>query len=147
MTWQPKQTVVVPIDFSDSTSLALETARQFVESPANLHVVYVVPALETPPPFGSWNARDIAASRREARENMNTLLIAHELEDATGVVLSGDPGWLIVEYAEQNNADLIVIPSHGHHGLKRLMLGSTAERVIRHTHCPVYVLRRAEAKE
>lgn len=50
----------------------------------------------------------------------------------------------IVTAAKQLNADLIVIATHGHTGLKRVMLGSTAERVVRHAPCPVLVVRERE---
>jgi nucleotide-binding universal stress UspA family protein len=61
-------------------------------------------------------------------------------------VLFGDPGSQIVNFATNCNADLIVIPSHGYHGVKRLVLGSVAERVIRHAECSVLVLRRSDAE-
>jgi nucleotide-binding universal stress UspA family protein len=47
----------------------------------------------------------------------------------------------ISAYAELHDFDLIVLPSHGHTGLKRLLIGSTAERVVRLAHCPVLVVR------
>ena len=56
-------------------------------------------------------------------------------------VLFGDPGQNIVQFAEDIDANVIVMPSHGRSGLKRLMLGSVAERVLRLAHCPVVVLR------
>ena len=61
-------------------------------------------------------------------------------------VIIGDPGISIANYAEEVKADLVVIPSHGYHGLHRLVLGSTTERVIRHCHSPVLVLRRHDAE-
>ena len=51
---------------------------------------------------------------------------------------------MIVEHAGKVNADLIVMPSHGRHGLKRLVLGSTTERVLRHSEIPLLVLRVTE---
>ena len=42
------------------------------------------------------------------------------------------------------SAELIVMPSHGYHGVKRLILGSVAERVLRHASCPILVLRRSD---
>jgi nucleotide-binding universal stress UspA family protein len=58
----------------------------------------------------------------------------------------GNPGLQITEYAKELEADLIVIPSHGYHGFKRMVLGSVAERVIRLATCDVYVLRRNDAE-
>ena len=62
------------------------------------------------------------------------------------MVLTGDAGLATADYASQVNADLIVVPSHGYHGVKRFLLGSTAERIIRHAHCSVLVLRRKDAE-
>ncbi|MFK7817338.1 MAG: universal stress protein [Planctomycetaceae bacterium] len=142
MTWHPKQTVVVPIDFSGSTKKALETAVECAFGVSNVHVVHVVWAIDPPPPTGTWNADDIAVRRQMATQKAKQLLQQYGMSDAEIIVMQGDPGTRIVEYAEQVNADLIVIPSHGYSGLKRVLLGSTAERVIRHASCPVYVLRR-----
>ncbi|MGE5443086.1 MAG: universal stress protein, partial [Ignavibacteriales bacterium] len=46
-----------------------------------------------------------------------------------------------VEYATSKNADLIVINTHGRKGIKRLILGSVAEKVIQESHCPVLALK------
>ena len=54
----------------------------------------------------------------------------------------GDPGHGITDYAEEVGADVIVMPSHGRTGLRRLLIGSVAERVLRLAHCPVLVLRK-----
>jgi nucleotide-binding universal stress UspA family protein len=60
-------------------------------------------------------------------------------------VLTGDPGTTITDYANEQSADLIVIPSHGYHGINRIVLGSVAERVLRHANCPVLVTRRLDS--
>ena len=56
---------------------------------------------------------------------------------------SGRPSPEICAVTDKLNADLVVIATHGRTGLKHLMLGSTAEKVIRHAHCPVLVVREA----
>lgn len=57
-------------------------------------------------------------------------------------VREGDPRTEIVGAADDWNADLIVVGSHGRTGLKRLLLGSVAEAVVAHAHCSVEVVRR-----
>jgi nucleotide-binding universal stress UspA family protein len=52
----------------------------------------------------------------------------------------GAPHTAIVEIAEKEGVDLVVMSTHGRSGLPRMMLGSVAERAIRHTHCPVLVI-------
>jgi nucleotide-binding universal stress UspA family protein len=57
-------------------------------------------------------------------------------------VLVGDPGHSIADFAQDIGAELIILPSHGRTGLKRMLIGSVAERVVRLAHCPVLVLRK-----
>lgn len=61
------------------------------------------------------------------------------------VVLEGDPADVIVEEAARWNADLVVVGTHGRGGLKRLVLGSVSEAVVRRAPCSVEVVRCAEA--
>ena len=60
---------------------------------------------------------------------------------AESVVKFGKPFQEICEAVREKNADLIVIGTHGHTGLKHIQLGSVAERVVRHAQCPVLVVR------
>lgn len=55
--------------------------------------------------------------------------------------VTGDPFWEICQTAEKEPADLIVMGSHGRTGLAHVLLGSVAERVVRHAPCPVLVAR------
>ena len=61
--------------------------------------------------------------------------------DISGDVLFGSPDSRIVEMAEQINADLIVIGSHGYNRWERLLLGSVSNSVVHHAHCSVLVAR------
>lgn len=64
---------------------------------------------------------------------------------ATRVIL-GDPFWDICQAVERERADLIVMGSRGRTGLAHVLLGSVAERVVRHASCPVLVARRPVAQ-
>ena len=61
--------------------------------------------------------------------------------DATFLVWEGDPGEAIVAAADAENADLIVVGSHGRSGVSRFLIGSVSDYVVRHAHCPVMVVR------
>jgi len=63
------------------------------------------------------------------------------------VLVWGEPANVITEAAENENFDLIVMATHGRTGLTRLFLGSVAEKVIRHSPCPVLVMRGEELTE
>ena len=63
------------------------------------------------------------------------------------VLVWGEPANVITEAAQNENFDLIVMATHGRTGLTRLFLGSVAEKVIRHSPCPVLVMRGDEFTE
>ncbi len=145
MSWLPDKSVVVPVDFSGESEKAVEVAREIVPDPAKLHLVHVLFPLDNVSPGVVWGG--VTDEKREAavREEFDNLRKGKGLEAASTVIRFGNPGLEIAEYAEEIDAGLIVIPSHGYHGMKRLVLGSVAERVIRHANCSVLVLRRADA--
>lgn len=139
-------TVLVPIDYSDSSLEALAVARDLVHGDAGrLSVVYVLPELH---PLDPVVVPDLTDDVRVARAEV---LLTARLADQGFVGLGGvavrvgDPGRRIVDRAAEVGADLVVIASHGYTGFKHLLLGSVAERVVRRAPCPVLVLRRGEA--
>ena len=146
MPWKPKGCVVVPIDFSDSGAPAVREALQMASSPDAVHVLHVIPDLDPVSPGTLFGNVDEAQLIEKASGFLQKFLQTHELQGVRTKIVMGDPGTKIVKYANDHSADLIVVPSHGYHGLKHLLLGSVAERIIRHAHCPVYVLRRHDAE-
>lgn len=141
MSWIPKKKVVVPVDFSGVSIVALKTALELVESPADVHALHVVVPLGNMSPGMSWGAVDDESRVKEVKDHFTEFLAEHGIAGVTPVVRIGDPGLQIADYAGEAEADLIVITSHGRHGLTRFFLGSVAERVIRHAELPVLVLR------
>ena len=82
-------------------------------------------------------------------ESRNQLcdLVPNDFEgDWEAVVIRGNPGDAIVDYAQEHGSDLIVMGSHGYTGLRHLLMGSVAEHVLRHAPCPVLIVRAVEAK-
>lgn len=144
MSWRPLEKIVVPIDFSATSRPAIREAMDMVKRPDCVHVLHVIPK---PGPVSRLAQVSLPAEEQleAARTYLGTWLASNEIEGVRPHVVIGDPGEMIVEFADEANVDLIVIPSHGHHGFKRALLGSVAERVIRHAHCTVYVLRRHDA--
>lgn len=143
MSWLPKQNVVVPVDFSPASANAVRTALELVTQPQDVQVVHV-----TIPPdqylYGEFpRSVDPENWKRHAEEYLSQFVQAQGLGPVKQSVLIGDPGTCIADFAAKSQADLIVIPSHGYHGLERLLLGSVTERVLRHAPCEVLVLRRS----
>lgn len=133
--------IVVPFDFSDESFAALDVAIDIAGDASKVTVVHVMPEHEDHEHDLLVQAIDHAKRRNQTEEALRKRLddLQHRLVDVE--VTFGNPGRRIAELAEILHAKLIVMPSHGRTGLKRLYLGSVAERVVRLSHCPVLVLR------
>jgi len=95
------------------------------------------------------SAIETAAREHAARVVDDTIAGLREMvpaADVAGEVLFGSPDSRIVELAEEINADLIVIGSHGYNRWERLLLGSVSNSVVQHAHCSVLVARHAADK-
>lgn len=142
--------ILVPVDFSEYSSKALEYAlsfaAQFQASLILLHVVeptvYPENYMVLPPALDEINQAMIKAGqdRLEAlrREQVG------DRAPAEAVVRVGRAYFEIAEAARALDTDMIIIATHGYTGLKHVLLGSTAERVVRHAPCPVLTVRQAE---
>lgn len=148
MTAFARKTVVVPVDFSDDSEPAIRAALDLAGAAAGVHVVHVLYPLTADISLHGLVPATLSEGTREsaAQGRLVDLLRRIGAAEATAVVLSGDAGLETADYAKRLAADLIVVPSHGYHGVKRFLLGSTAERIIRHAHCSVLVLRRRDAE-
>jgi universal stress protein A len=140
--------ILYPTDFSDLSLVALKYARSFAEQfDAELHCVHVVDEayqywLMLGPdgvPAGP-NPQELLAS---AQNQMATFSQEHlaGISKCTAKVLIGRPFVEIIRYAREQSVDLIVIATHGRSGLKHVLMGSVAERVVRKAPCPVLTVR------
>jgi nucleotide-binding universal stress UspA family protein len=136
-----KNRVLVPIDFSELSFAAQEKALEFVEHPSNLYILHVLPHLSPLEPCVVWNTIDDNHRKQNVQKAFRKKFNSPEYEEVHLEILFGEPGAKIIDYAKQQQIDLIVIPSHGRTGLSRFFLGSVAERVVRFAHCPVLVVR------
>ena len=136
------QRILAPVDFSESTTLLLEWATHLaLEHTATLTLLH---AYHLPVEFqqieGAYLPPDFWASvRTDAEQSLARLaepLLAQGLEVDTALC-EGYAGSVIIEEAARREIDLIVIGTHGLSGLKHLLLGSIAERVVHRAHCPV----------
>ena len=139
--------ILVPIDFSDYSKNSLKYAVNFVNSfHADLYLIYVVEPVIYPPDFsmGQIAIPSIDAEiDKRAFEELNNLAKAEIPVDVKCkcIIKTGKPFLEIIETAEEENVDLIIIASHGHTGMEHILFGSTAEKVVRKAPCPVLTLR------
>ena len=137
------KTILVAVDFSDASVAAVEQAlvlaAAFDSKVVALHVIHD-PA-EAPGFYSSKKAgKKVYRNMEEAAAKMMTAFVEKHFAKWKKVearVRPGIPGDEIVRQAEEEKADLVVIGTRGHSGLKRLLLGSVADRVIRSCPCPV----------
>ncbi len=140
--------ILCPVDFSAPSRAALRAAAELAvqfESRLTLLHVYQVPVLGYPEagpgsPFRTSMAelagRDLAEWKQEA-ERLARRTVAT-------VCLEGVPWDRIAKYTQEHRPDLVVVGTHGHTGLMHVLIGSVAERVVRHAACPVLVVRETQ---
>ena len=141
MNWFEGKKAVVPIDLGDLSHQAVDTALALIFRPSDIHVVHVAPDLAAMAPEVVWQELSDETRKTNLEGAFQREFADSKYHNIRFHILFGDPGHRIAEFAEEIGADVIIMPSHGRRGLKRLLLGSVAERVLRLSHCPVFVLR------
>ncbi len=136
--------IVVPIDFSETSILALPYAAALAEwFGAEIILLHVIEPLPLPADSGYVPA-DLQIADEDIAKN-HLLRLCHEVfkntVPARAIVRTGQPFDEITLTAASLGAEMIVLTTHGHTGLTHVLLGSTAERVVRHADCPVLVVR------
>ena len=138
--------ILVPMDFSEASTVALNAAitlaRTFHAAIEILHVD-LDPTLILPPP-GDVVAMPIAMAKMmtHATEELERAVaeVREKNIDCTGASESGRTHAAIVEHAARIGAGLIVMGSHGRHGLGHFLLGSVAEKVVENAPCAVLIV-------
>ena len=136
--------ILVPIDFSDPSRKALQYAASLAEQfGSKLILFYAIEPVATPDFAYHPLMKETSEVVGDARKQMRKLCEETSTSSAVDqiIVEKGVPHARITETAKSLDADLIVIATHGNTGLKHVLLGSTAERVVRHASCPVLVVR------
>lgn len=141
------QKILVPTDFSDNARIALDYAAELARSRnAEVLLVHVMEPPIYPVSFGVGPTnlplmeQDIRRHVEEALERLRREAFGDTIR-CRCIVREGQPFVEIVKAAREEGADMIVISTHGHSGIKHLLLGSTAERVVRKAPCPVLTVR------
>ena len=143
--------LLVPTDFSEDSEqaarYAVELAKRFQ---AEIHCVHVVdiPAdlLSTSAYYMTGPSEQfIDQIREESKKNLETFAKKNlEGVEVRTVFLEGSPFVEIIRYARDHQIDLVVIATHGRTGLRHVLFGSVAEKVVRKAPCPVLVVKREE---
>ncbi|MGD1898888.1 MAG: universal stress protein [Phormidesmis sp.] len=136
-----KDRILVPTDFSEKSLQAVKETIAFADNISNVYVVHVLRPLEATEPGVVWDSVDTDKRAATVQKLFDEKFPSSEYQGLSFAIESGDPTAEIIDYAEQQNIDLIVMPSRGRTGISRFFMGSIAERVVRFAHCPVLVLK------
>lgn len=144
--------IVAACDFSPLGERAVQEALRIcsTQAAAALHVITVgaQSAVGVILPGADLRVRNQEEAQEEARSRLERMLAEFTeqhprlpLEKIAVYVTTGAPSDCIVSLAAAVDADLIVLGTHGRHGLERVLLGSVAEEVVRRAPCGVFVIR------
>ncbi len=144
--------ILVPIDFSDYSKMALEYSIEFAKKfNSKLILLYVIEPIIYPSDFGLGqipiNQVDFEIQSK-AEEELKKLIdekVPSELSSEYHV-RTGKPFLEIINMAKELECDLIIIASHGHTGIEHILFGSTAEKVVRKSPIPVLTVRKKNSE-
>jgi nucleotide-binding universal stress UspA family protein len=131
--------ILFPIDLSPRSEAARPVveawARRFNAKVTLLHTIQI--------PISSYGGADgypivVDIPGIEATAKARLERVAMDAPGVTRVSIMGDPAYEIAQYAEKNDVDLIMMPTHGYGPFRSLLLGSTAAKVLHDAHCPVW---------
>jgi nucleotide-binding universal stress UspA family protein len=135
--------VLVATDFGPASDAALTYGRALARTfGATLHVLHV-----TENPFMRATMFDPHAVQAAAQRRLDAYLTENDrtrLHARAVLDTSDEPADAITQYARSAGIDLIVMGTHGRTGLSQFLVGSVAERVVRHASCPVLTVRQPE---
>jgi nucleotide-binding universal stress UspA family protein len=140
------RTILVATDFSEHADAALAYAAELgAHLDATLHLVHAIkiPTMGVPEVGVAYAAMTMESSTQAAQREIETLVARYRdrVSLAPPRLEVGDPRDVIDNIAEVIGADLIVMGTHGRRGLRRVLLGSVAEAIVRTAPCPVLTIR------
>jgi len=142
--------ILVATDFSDHSRVAMRYAAalagQFNAEVIVAHIVEQIGVLPAVPPMGEYAHTEPtpALQASHARDESEKLLREFNIVNGRVLVETGRPFLEIIRLARNEEADLIVVGTHGRGAIAHTLLGSVAEKVVRKSPCPVLVVREGE---
>jgi nucleotide-binding universal stress UspA family protein len=133
--------ILVPIDGSAASMGAADYAtsisKKYNAELYALHVIRADLAAETSESFMTRMKKEGEEYLNKVKVNANEKKVQTKTEIISSINIAGG----ILDYAEENSINLIVIGTRGRSGFKRLLLGSVASHVVTYAHCPVFVAK------
>jgi len=142
----PYRRILAPIEFDDTAQAVLDAAvRIATETGGTVFLMHVVPMVVAP--TGMPNYVDIYKDQEKIAQQKLAAIVECRRAEVKCELMSriGDPAHEILALERQMAADLIVLATHGRKGVRRMLLGSVAEAVLREATCPVLTVQRQES--
>jgi len=153
--------ILAPTDFSNFSGFALEWAAHFAQcTKADLVFLHVIPEEEgriieeitgegaiIRIPKGI--REDVVKDRQKKLTDQYNMVVSREIKNVLRVeeiTRIGVPFLEIIKVAKEKEVDLIVMGTHGRTGLAHVLIGSVAEKVVHHAHCPVLTVKHPQYK-
>ncbi|MEI6692139.1 MAG: universal stress protein [Chlorobium sp.] len=129
--------IICAVDFSVVADSVVRYAAAIYNGDVELTLLYVAPA---------ENSHGLLLKKHLHDFSRYSDMLSQRNADSIFTVEYGDPAAEILEYAKEHNADMILLGSHGTTAIGRLLVGSTAETVMRQAPCPVVILKSPDNK-
>lgn len=142
------QHILIAADFSEYNDVVMLRAKELAErNQAKLSICHIIEDFPIADfayePMISIDMDMREALQKSGKQQLSALAKTQDIPDDNQWLELGSPGYDIVRLANENNVDLIIVGSHGRHGIK-LLLGSTANTVLHHAKCDVLAVRLPE---
>jgi len=139
--------IIVPTDFSEHSLRALDYAVEIAERfSSDLRIVYVIEPLiqAADVAWASVDFERLNQAHRDSADRQLRALLDERIPKSVPAeykILTGKPFIEIVRLAKADNADLIVMATHGRGAISQILMGSTTEKVVRRAPCPVLTVK------
>lgn len=153
---QSVKKILAPIDFSELSMVAMRAAMELAKDiGAEVHLVHVIA------PHHSFIPLPLATNAEQSRELVREAAMVEQADDELARIkrdefgdskkvftfaVVGPPVQKLVEYATQNQIDLILMSTHGRTGSEHMLIGSVTEKLTRYAPCSVLVLRQRKTQ-
>lgn len=136
--------ILVATDYGESSNAALDYAVALatkLDAKVQLLHVIGVPAYGVPELGLAVTSTMIDTLVKDNQVVLDKLVAKYTAVKVSPILRTGEPRDQIVQTADEIHAELIIMGTHGRRGVSRALLGSVAESVLRHSHCPVLTIR------
>ena len=140
MKFKPNPVILSPIDLSESSPDVIATATALAKANEG-KIIFVYVAIPELPASSGAAIAPVEEVVQQEREKFEHVRPTDPTVPSEHIFRRGDPADEILDVARETGCDLIVMGTHGRTGLKRVLMGSVAEKVVRNAECPVLTIR------